>query len=181
MLVLQVSDSKQPLLKYDDLDVDDDLLTDLQDPSGLHYGCSQRNNTKQQTHTVYGSLRNLSIRRSSSSCSLSVVDTSRRLHHSFVHRFQPRQLAPAVLAGPERPPTADAATIRSLRTASLPHAYRGTAAVGKMAAGLTLLAVAAVVSSGTSSNSQAAAGVLGQGNAAAEGEFLGICECPRHE
>lgn len=130
------------MLAYDS---EDDLVADLQAPPALRHRHRHTAGLAAGTHIVYGSLPNLSIRCASSSSSLSFIDTGRRLHNSFVHRLHhSRPLGPAVLAAPDRPPTADAATTRSLRTAALPKSFVGTLTACKVLAGVSLLALAAL-------------------------------------
>eukprot|EP00878_Enallax_costatus_P010403 GHUV01010857.1.p1 GENE.GHUV01010857.1~~GHUV01010857.1.p1 ORF type:complete len:304 (+),score=56.08 GHUV01010857.1:284-1195(+) len=171
----KVSPERQPLLAYE---TDDDLVADLRvTPFDHRHHRGRLADGSAGMHTVYGSLRNLSLHRTSSSNSLSFSDTGRRLHDSFIHRkTRHRALAPAVYAGPERPPTADAATIRSLRTASLPASFIGASHSSKMLAGVALLALAGLGSAvaGSAGSSAAGRSLLAEGNMPVDREFLGI-------
>uniref|UniRef100_A0A383VET2 Uncharacterized protein n=1 Tax=Tetradesmus obliquus TaxID=3088 RepID=A0A383VET2_TETOB len=110
------------------------------------------------SHTMYGSLRNLSIRRTSSSSSLSLSDTGRRLSTSF-SGYRPRawarrragsrhRLAAAAAASssPGRPSTADAAAGSgggaAVLPGSLPGSFSSAAAASRLLGGLALLALA---------------------------------------
>eukprot|EP00775_Hariotina_reticulata_P009055 gene9055-9225_t len=152
-----------PLLSDDE----DDLVADLYGPAIVRQG-----RTASGTHTVYGSLRNLSLRRNNSNSSLSISGTGLQVRKSFVESKQRRQERQANLA--VRPATADAALVAAVaRSRSLPKSFSGTAAAARMIAGLTLVAVATCgpAALGRAGGANMARRLLSQ-----EPEFLGLSQ-----
>jgi hypothetical protein len=144
------------------------------------------------SHTMYGSLRNLSIRRTSSSSSLSLGDTGRRLHDSFSgyqqrrlrskgRRLSSRHRLAANSSSLGRPSTADAAAAAfssaALRS-SLPASFSGPAAAGRMLlGGLALLGLVACAGGwlgGRGAVGDRPGRLVAAGGAAAEQQLWGV-------
>lgn len=162
---------------------EDDLVAMLYGPSIFEApgGAMPRSSSR----LIYGSLRNLNVRRSSSGANLSLTGASRAIADSFVHaRRRTERSAPRSAGG--RTPSSTAARTPTEYSSSLPTgrgvSVGSAAAAARLMAGLTLAGGALAAGGLITAHAAAGRGSLlfssggGAGAAAApEGEFLGIC------